>query len=183
MSLKLKCHQNWNVTKHRKNCKKLPWELVGCQGVKVFLLKDVIITTSVTTVLYFCHYCTDQRTTRLLELLRAAKKIEEKKLWKRKKKIGYFFLAKQILWTNFGKFFFLVKIFCLWKMYLSYYCHYCRYWRGCVILCVERMHNFSHTLIIFLTPSFTRIFFVVERLRDFFLRQILWQKKFVKKKW
>ena len=38
-------------TKHCKNCKKLPWELVGCQGVKVFLLKDVIITISVTTVI------------------------------------------------------------------------------------------------------------------------------------
>ena len=38
--------------KHRKNCEKLPWELLGCQGVKVFLLKDVIITTSVTTVIF-----------------------------------------------------------------------------------------------------------------------------------
>ena len=37
--------------KHRKSCKKLPWELFGCQGVKVFWLKDVIITTSVTTVI------------------------------------------------------------------------------------------------------------------------------------
>ena len=26
--------------------------VVGCQGVKVFLLKDVIITTSVTTVIF-----------------------------------------------------------------------------------------------------------------------------------
>ena len=34
--------------KHRKSCEKLPWELVGCQAVKVFLLKDVGITTSVT---------------------------------------------------------------------------------------------------------------------------------------
>ena len=39
--------------KHRKSCEKLPWELVGCPGVKVFfLLKDVIITTSVTTVVF-----------------------------------------------------------------------------------------------------------------------------------
>ena len=38
--------------KHRKSCEKLPWELVGCQGVKVFLLKDAIITTSVTTVIF-----------------------------------------------------------------------------------------------------------------------------------
>ena len=38
--------------KHRKSCEKLRWELVGCQGVKVFLLKDVIITTSVTTVIF-----------------------------------------------------------------------------------------------------------------------------------
>jgi hypothetical protein len=41
-----------NKTKHRKSCEKLPWELVGCQGVKVFLLKDVIIPTSVTTVIF-----------------------------------------------------------------------------------------------------------------------------------
>ena len=39
-------------TKHRENREKLPWEFVGSQGVKVFfLLKDVIITTSVTTVI------------------------------------------------------------------------------------------------------------------------------------
>ena len=38
--------------KHCKSCKKLPWELVGCQGVRVFLLKDVIITTSVTIVIF-----------------------------------------------------------------------------------------------------------------------------------
>ena len=41
-----------SLDKHRKNCKKLPWELVGCQGVKVFLLKDVILTSSVTTVIF-----------------------------------------------------------------------------------------------------------------------------------
>ena len=35
-----------------KSREKLPWELVGCQGVRVFLLKDVIITTSVTTVIF-----------------------------------------------------------------------------------------------------------------------------------
>ena len=42
------CH-NWTwlrqllSLKHRKNCEKLPWELVGCLGVKVLLLKDVTI--------------------------------------------------------------------------------------------------------------------------------------------
>ena len=41
--------------KHCKNCKKLPREhFIGCQGVKLFLLKDVMIATvttaSVTTV-------------------------------------------------------------------------------------------------------------------------------------
>ena len=36
-------------TKHRKNCKKLDREhLIGCRGVKLFLLKDVTIT-NVTT--------------------------------------------------------------------------------------------------------------------------------------
>ena len=57
------------LTKHRENRKKLPWEhLIGCQGVKLFLLKYVTITTvsnaTVTTdiittvtiwVLKFCH--------------------------------------------------------------------------------------------------------------------------------
>ena len=40
------------AAKHRKSCEKLPWELLGCQGVMVFLLKDVIITTSVTAVIF-----------------------------------------------------------------------------------------------------------------------------------
>ena len=40
-----------SIKKHRKSCEKLPWELVGCQGVKLFLLKDVILTTAVTTVI------------------------------------------------------------------------------------------------------------------------------------
>ena len=44
--------QSCFTKKHRKSCEKLPWELVGCQGVKVFLLKDVIITTSITTVIF-----------------------------------------------------------------------------------------------------------------------------------
>ena len=36
--------------KHRKSCEKLPWELVGCQGVKVFFTKRCHYN-------YFCHYC------------------------------------------------------------------------------------------------------------------------------
>ena len=41
------------LLKHRKSCEKLPWESVRCQGVKVFfLLKYVIITSSVTTVIF-----------------------------------------------------------------------------------------------------------------------------------
>ena len=41
--------------KHCKNCEKLPWEyLIGYQGVKLFLLKDVnitiVTTATVTTV-------------------------------------------------------------------------------------------------------------------------------------
>ena len=50
--LLLKATQPVREIKHRKSCEKLPWELVGCQGVQVFLLKDVIITTSVTTVIF-----------------------------------------------------------------------------------------------------------------------------------
>ena len=50
--------------KHRENREKLPWEyLICCRGVKLFLLKDVPITTIVTTVtittitiwVKFCH--------------------------------------------------------------------------------------------------------------------------------
>ena len=47
-----KTDENKFKKKHRKNCEKLPWELLGRQGVKVFLLKDVIITTLVTTVFF-----------------------------------------------------------------------------------------------------------------------------------
>ena len=36
--------------KHRRYCKKLPWELVGCKGVKVFFTKRCHYS-------YFFHYC------------------------------------------------------------------------------------------------------------------------------
>ena len=36
--------------KHRKSWEKLPWELVVCQGVKVFFTKRYHYA-------YFCHYC------------------------------------------------------------------------------------------------------------------------------
>ena len=39
-----------NLPKHCKSCEKLPWELVGCQGVKVFFTKRCHYN-------YFCHYC------------------------------------------------------------------------------------------------------------------------------
>ena len=40
---------NYPLEKHRKNCEKLHQEhLSGCQGVKLFLLKDVTITTVTT---------------------------------------------------------------------------------------------------------------------------------------
>ena len=38
--------------KTSQELRKAALTVVGCQGVKVFLLKDVIITTSVTTVLH-----------------------------------------------------------------------------------------------------------------------------------
>ena len=51
--------------KTSQELRKAALRVVGCQGVKVFLLKDVIITTSVTIVIFItitiyychCHYC------------------------------------------------------------------------------------------------------------------------------
>jgi hypothetical protein len=42
---------SWNK-KNPQELQKTALRVVGCQGVKVFLLKDVIITTSVTTVIF-----------------------------------------------------------------------------------------------------------------------------------
>ena len=39
-------------SKTLQELRKAALRVVGCQGVKVFLLKDVIITTSVTTVIF-----------------------------------------------------------------------------------------------------------------------------------
>ena len=38
--------------KTSQELQKAALRVVGCQGVKVFLIKDVIITTSVTTVIF-----------------------------------------------------------------------------------------------------------------------------------